>query len=1083
MSLTTVAATIDKPAPLGPLPPSRPERFLRSDFIAGAIVFLVTLGVYIATLAPNVTLEDSGELITAAAKFGVPHPPGYPLWTMTGFLISHLFSFGNLAWRVNLLSALIGAAANAVLALLVCHSGRWLLQRWAQPETQPLARGFSFYGGILAGLVIGFSDVMWGQAVITAVHGTLSALFVNLVVLAFYRWMLEPQKVHRLIITVFIFALGLTNHHTLIQIIPALIFSAVLLRSGKFWSMFLAIALFGLSILVYLSWLSADTELHLISFRMAWIILGLTALVAFYYLKEFRLRLFLIGALVALLFFAYGNYILSGSPLAIARHGWGDGSHFWLWGSFVHPGWLQISTGWGVATMLLAALATGLLFSCNLDRRVIIGAFAAGWVGLTPYAYESFASSTHPPMNWGFASERAGFYYAVARQQYPMSLPNLIKKTIGSVVQVTAKEKDVALGRPDYLHRLILSIYYYGDNFQADITVPLICLALAMLIYLRRCDWPQVNWLIFLALAFVCLAFLLQFIEPQESFDFERNLQYKVFHLSSHCIFIIFVAYGAMAALTYLCETWPEWPARFRAVSPAAPIIFLSLLPFYSNVDRCNQAGHWFGWDFGTWIMQPMDRNAVYYGGSDPGRFVPTYMAFVESQQDDLWKRLPGFDRRDVTVITQNALCDNFYCHYIRDQYDPRFRPASFTPFEKWLGRDTAYPKVPVTCISEEELTGCWDEYEARPDVTARMKAGGPILREGTNDVFDVNGIVARKIFEKNKKTHTFYLEQSVAIDWMYPYLLPWGLIFKMNPEPLKALPPEAIAADRKYWDDLSARLLQDPGFRLDDHATDTFAKLAAWHADLYRYWHLDAEQEHWLRMSIALCPQLQESVNNLSTLLAMEKRFDEAIALVQQAQLDDPRNEMYAPMLTGLIQAKDFGREEAVLRAKLGRTPQAAYDVQLNLQLAEILEGEGKLGEAYDKLRLAAGLTNWDRAGMAGIVQHYVDQVHDPEAAIAFLQVREKIDPKSSEMVYSLAALEAMMNHKDEAMKYLAEASLYGGTNAIVSARIDPRFQTMQDDPRFEALLKISPTNAPAMKGVPPLLTPSNSAKPTPKK
>ena len=95
-----------------------------------------------------------------------------------------------------------------------------------------------------------------------------------------------------------------------------------------------------------------------------------------------------------------------------------------------------------------------------------------------------------------------------------------------------------------------------------------------------------------------------------------------------------------------------------------------------------------------------MDKNAVYFGGSDPGRFVPTFMAFVESQQDNRWKREPDFDRRDVTVITQNALCDSYYANYIRTQYDPRFRPSSWTPFERWLGRDRAYPEKPVTCVS-----------------------------------------------------------------------------------------------------------------------------------------------------------------------------------------------------------------------------------------------------------------------------------------------------------------------------------------------------------------------------------------------
>jgi tetratricopeptide (TPR) repeat protein len=1063
MSLSTVAAPISQSEPAHALPPSRPERFQPSDFVAAGIVFLVTLVVYIATLAPNVTLEDSGELITGATKFGVPHPPGYPLWTMSGFLISHLFPFGSLAWRVNLLSALLGATANAVLTLLVCHSGRWLLQRWAGEEVQATVRPFAFYAGMLAGFSIGFSDVMWGQAVISAVHGTLNALFVILVLLFFYLWMLEPQKTHRLIYTVFIFALGLTNHHTLIQIIPAILLAVLLLRAGKFWSVFLAVNLFSLSILVYLSWLSADEELHRISEWMALFILLGTAVVAFYYLKQFRLKPFLAGVVIAALFFAYGQYVMGPSQSDTLRYTTGP---LWRWGQLVHPGWLQLSTHWGVTMLALAALALGLIFTCSLDRRLIIGVFVAGWVGLTPYAYESFASSTHPPMNWGFAAERAGFYYAVSRQQYPMSLPDLIKDTIGKAIGVIPHQEqpDTAIGQPDYFHRLWLTFYYYGDNLQENFTVPLLILGLAVLLYLRRSDWRQLNWFLFLAFAWLFVGFMLQLIEPQEGFDFERNLQYKVFHLQSHCILVMLMAYGALGVMTYLQQEWPEIVARTGAAGLGLPALCLSLLPLWSNAAHCDQADHWFGYYFGYNVMQPMEKNAVYLGGSDFGRFVPTYMAFVESQQPERWKRDPHFDRRDVAVITQNALCDTFYCHYIRDQYDPRFRPKpdQYTPFEKWLGRDTAYPKEPVTCLSEQELSACWNEFQSRPDVAARVAKGEPALREGTGDVFEINGIVARKIFEENKAAHTFYLEQSVAMPWTYPYLLPSGLIFKFNPEPMKSLPPAVIEADRRYWDACEAALLADPHFRPDADATVTFGKLAAWHADLYHYWHLEGEEEHWLKIALALCPQLQDTVSNLSRLLAQQDRFDEAIAVVRQAELDDPRTETYPPILDGLMEGKTLAGQEKDVRAQLGKTPKSPYDVDLNLQLARVLQAEGKFPELNQRLGFIAGLTNWDRAGLAGVVEYYVNRAGNPDAAIAFLEARAKIDPKADQMVYSLAALHASLDHKDAALKYLAQAASVGGTNVLLSAKVDPRFASLRDDPRYQALQNAPPAVPP---------------------
>src|ERR1017187_9017147 len=67
--------------------------------------FLVTFIVYVLTLAPSISFEDSGELITAAYSLGIPHEPGYPLFTLFGKLFTILIPFGNIAYRVNMMSA------------------------------------------------------------------------------------------------------------------------------------------------------------------------------------------------------------------------------------------------------------------------------------------------------------------------------------------------------------------------------------------------------------------------------------------------------------------------------------------------------------------------------------------------------------------------------------------------------------------------------------------------------------------------------------------------------------------------------------------------------------------------------------------------------------------------------------------------------------------------------------------------------------------------------------------------------------------------------------------------------------------
>src|SRR5438309_372029 len=70
-------------------------------------------------------------------------------------------------------------------------------------------------------------------------------------------------------------------------------------------------------------------------------------------------------------------------------------------------------------------------------------------------------------------------------------------------------------------------------------------------------------------------------------------------------------------------------------------------------------------------VYPEMARNAVLFGGTDPGRFCPTYMIFCESFIPPKCKpRDPDFDRRDVYIITQNALADQTYLEYIRAHYN-----------------------------------------------------------------------------------------------------------------------------------------------------------------------------------------------------------------------------------------------------------------------------------------------------------------------------------------------------------------------------------------------------------------------------
>lgn len=79
---------------------------------------LLPLALHLTTLAPSVTMYDSGEFIAATQALGSAHSPGYPLFLLFAKPFTWL-PFGSIAFRVNLATACGAALACLALFLLV----------------------------------------------------------------------------------------------------------------------------------------------------------------------------------------------------------------------------------------------------------------------------------------------------------------------------------------------------------------------------------------------------------------------------------------------------------------------------------------------------------------------------------------------------------------------------------------------------------------------------------------------------------------------------------------------------------------------------------------------------------------------------------------------------------------------------------------------------------------------------------------------------------------------------------------------------------------------------------------------------
>jgi hypothetical protein len=129
----------------------------------------ITLWLVIPTLMPGVSSWDTAEFQAVAPVLGTAHPTGYPAYIILGFIATHVLPFGDPAYRMNLLQAILAAAAVAgTVAVVQLLTGR----RWIALAT---------------GLLLAWSKLFWSLATHADPHMFHLAL-VTLMFVALIAW-------------------------------------------------------------------------------------------------------------------------------------------------------------------------------------------------------------------------------------------------------------------------------------------------------------------------------------------------------------------------------------------------------------------------------------------------------------------------------------------------------------------------------------------------------------------------------------------------------------------------------------------------------------------------------------------------------------------------------------------------------------------------------------------------------------------------------------------------------------------------------------------------------------------------------
>ena len=1178
-----------------PTPVKVPPLFRRIDWITMILTFVVVWTVYLFTLAPEQTLEDSGELCTGSFYAGIPHPPGYPFWAIYSWFWTAILPIGNVAWRVEVGESFALAMGCAMVALMVSRGGSMLIE--GIEELKAIAKrweaGICMVSGFVAGTLVGLDSFVWSESVVINRISVFAVPWLVMVLLMLMRWLYSPRQRQYLYLAMFFYGICATIHQTLL--------------------------------------LSA---------------MGVEVAIAAVDLKLGR-DLFLGNSIIYI-----ACLLAMGSVPALAQMNSTESVLFHIVGvgSILASGWLCLKTH-GAGTEILAVIIMGILWMA----------------GVSFYFYEPLAGMTCPPMQWGYPRTVEGFFHAISRGQYEgVNATDIFHNPLRFGEQLWYVARGLSesfswvfmfVGALPYL--FITKMQKRERGWIIGLSSVYFCLAILLVILLNvgqdraSSDLCKVFFTASHTLFAVMIGYGMTLLAAFTAAHYDKFRRWGLIGSGIATLIALICLWQAVGTLYFgpggqtPISQLPHWIAQAFAkdqygspvfanlILVALPIVFAGallayrsrgpvvillglflLMPVYSGLShwyKSEQRNHWFGYWFGHDMFTPpfgvypeMTKNAILFGGTDPGRFCPTYMIFCESfiPHDCQPKEDQKFDRRDVYIITQNALADGTYLDYIRSQYfrsaqqDPPFFSellkdwwwaligpifalsilwigsefilgtrhrnrnaiiiACFwvaglgvvvvqgdgvtvqglckaayklldVPFtklganiEKRRRAEGVYPPVEIYTPSPDDSQNCFRDYTedvARRQQLGQLKPGetvnvdpasGRVQVSGQVAVMMINGLLCKVIFDHNP-TNEFFVEESFPLDWMYPYETPFGVIMKINRDPLTTLPDDVYAKDHEFWTKYSTRLCGnwigydtsvqqiadfvekvylhndfagftgDRRFVRDDDGQKAFSKLRSSQAGVYA-WRcspqcppeyrpktqhemeaLVKETDFAFKQSFAFCPYSPEAVYRYVNFLLQFNRLDDALIVAQTCLKLDPYNDQITDLISRL---SDFKKQSGDRTQVNGQLQQMETEAKANPgDFQNILQ----LGRAYGQLQQTAQANDLFKQAMdnADVILNNPKARYEDLNALAQICALTgnlpKLEPVIKKIVsmmpdqpeprYDLAALEAVLGKSSDSLANLQTALEMNAKRLQANPGATNLLALARSDPRFNGL------------------------------
>ncbi len=870
------------------------QRNPEKSILAG-LAFLLSLIVYLLTMAPTVSFWDCGEFIATSYTLGVPHPPGSPLYLLIGRFFSMLPIGDDIAYRVNLMSPIVSALAVMFLFLIIVQ----LLKVWGHPKTA-LQKLAVFGGAFIGAMTFAFTDSHWFNAVEAEVYAY-STFLTAIVVWLILAWEEHADKVgHERYLLAIAYIIGLAMGIHLLNLL-AIFFIALIVYfrrkqiSSIWWliaDLLIGVAIVGLIFLVALQMKASFSIQGLIT------ILIFAGIYIFAYRKTQNQRLrehtqnVLMGFATSAIFLLVNGGVIRGLPRIADRFGIGAMAF--------------------VIVAIFAAMIWAIIKKRNLTALALTSLVLI-IIGYSSYVTIFVRSAQDPGIDENDPETTQQAVAYLEREQYGRrEFTDIFDRAVWKP-EAAHKYK----GAADYFWNYQIKhmyIRYFNWQFigrhkaQVDPLQFLLPFPFLFGIYglMNHFQKDKNKALAVLALFIFTGLMIVLYLNQDDPQPRERDYSY----VGSFFAFSIWIGIGITSLLGQIIELKNKKLRKpLSWVIAGSLLIILPVNVLFSNYHEHDRTGNYVASDYAYNLLQSCEPDAIIFTNGDNDTFPLWYMQEVE--------RL----RKDVRVVNLALLNAHWYIKQLRD----------------------VEPKVPIT-LSDEQI----ERMGAIPWQTRNVRVSPP---EGSDltalewemkptfmgQAIRIQDIMIWHILESNNWRKPVYFAVSVprsnliGLDEM---LQMDGLVLRVHPSQVKRSNPERLA--HNLFDVYRYRNLSDPSVYYNDRV---LALLGNYREAFFQYAVNQLYSKDYAGVVATLdsmemwLPEDIIPVMNKNAYLRYGILYNEAI---QAGDLQEvSRSGILAERLQTLMRQPDVTRKDLIEYARVYLSELEDYDTA-----REILEG-----------------------------------------------------------------------------------------------------------------------------------------------